>query len=51
MEVTEDANGSWVIDDGRRIAGPFDTNAAAWSWIDRHDGTVTTAPPISQNPN
>jgi hypothetical protein len=23
-------------DDGRRIAGPFESNAAAWRWIDRH---------------
>jgi hypothetical protein len=35
MEVIE-LDKHWVAD-GNRRAGPFATNAAAWSWIDRHD--------------
>jgi hypothetical protein len=33
----EQSSDGWIVADatGKR-AGPFDTNAAAWSWIDRH---------------
>lgn len=36
--ATEDAKGRWVVMDGdRHLAGPFDTNADAWRWIDSQD--------------
>ena len=34
MSVTE--NNAVAADDGRILAGPFQTNAAAWRWIDLH---------------
>jgi hypothetical protein len=34
MIVTE--NNAVAADDGRILAGPFPTNAAAWRWIDLH---------------
>jgi hypothetical protein len=36
MEVVETDGKIWVANDQRRV-GPFDTNAAAWSWIDKHN--------------
>ena len=39
MQVKEIGRESWVVrDDGTILAGPFSTNAAAWAWVDRHDG-------------
>jgi hypothetical protein len=33
----EEADGAWhVTEAGARVAGPFASNAEAWSWIDRH---------------
>ena len=42
-QITADKiNGEWhvidVDDGGSIIAGPFSDNAAAWRWIDRHQG-------------
>lgn len=38
MSVDQDANGTWwVVDGKKKLAGPFDTNAAAFKWLDRHD--------------
>jgi hypothetical protein len=34
--VIEQDGGYWVTENGWRIVGPFESNAAAWSWIDRH---------------
>jgi hypothetical protein len=44
MQVQETSGEFWAVKpDGSYIAGPFPTNAAAWSWVDRHsegdDGT------------
>lgn len=38
MFVVEDADGRFAVEqDGRRLASGFETNAAAWKWIDRRD--------------
>jgi hypothetical protein len=34
--VSEADSGWFVSSGGKHVAGPFDTNAAAWDWIDRH---------------
>jgi hypothetical protein len=40
MTVISDPTGRWVvIDRNIIIAGPFDTNAQAWRWLDRHTGS------------
>lgn len=44
----KEINGLWWIDyrDSRgelRHVGPFDTNAAAWRWIERHEGEPVSA--------
>jgi hypothetical protein len=32
-------DGGWVVvEDKHVLAGPFETHAEAWRWIDRHDG-------------
>ena len=37
MTVTQ-IDGQWFVTaDDSRIAGPFTSNAGAWSWIDRRD--------------
>lgn len=36
MSVIEQDGGYWVTENGWRIVGPFQTNAAAWLWVDRH---------------
>ena len=36
MAVIQSENGWIVADDTGKRAGPFTTNAQAWSWIDRH---------------
>jgi len=39
MKAVELVSGKWVVmADDRVVAGPFRDNAAAWSWIDRHNG-------------
>jgi hypothetical protein len=39
MTVTRREDGKWaVMKDGAEVAGPFEEMAAAWRWIDRHDG-------------
>jgi hypothetical protein len=35
MEVIE-SDAKFYVANGQRKVGPFDTNAAAWSWLDRH---------------
>jgi hypothetical protein len=35
MEVIH-TDGKIYVANGQRRVGPFDTNAAAWLWIDRH---------------
>jgi hypothetical protein len=35
MSVIDQDGSYWVTENGWRIVGPFETNAAAWSWIDR----------------
>lgn len=38
MRVAEQGDGWSVVDDhGDVLAGPFETNASAWRWIDRND--------------
>lgn len=38
MSVEQDADGAWwVVDGKKKLAGPFDTNAAAFKWVDRND--------------
>ena len=33
----EEGHGAWHVTEARaRVAGPFASNAEAWSWIDRH---------------
>jgi hypothetical protein len=34
--VTERDGSFYVVDSDTVIAGPFTTNAEAWTWIDRH---------------
>jgi hypothetical protein len=36
MEVIE-IDAKFYVANGQRRAGPFDTNAQAWSWFDRHN--------------
>jgi hypothetical protein len=36
MSVMEQDGGYRVTENGWHIVGPFETNVAAWSWIDRH---------------
>jgi hypothetical protein len=36
MQVRETGGEFWVVGNGSHIAGPFETNAAAWAWIDRN---------------
>ncbi|MCA0342869.1 MAG: hypothetical protein LCH99_24465 [Proteobacteria bacterium] len=32
-------DGKWFVESrAQEVAGPFDTNAEAWRWIDRHQG-------------
>jgi hypothetical protein len=32
-------DGAWCVFEGTRtLAGPFETNAEAWRWFDRHEG-------------
>jgi hypothetical protein len=38
LTVTQDAAGRWLVTDGRRVLGPFASNAAAWRFVDRHEG-------------
>lgn len=39
MTVIRTADSEWlVVDDGRTVAGPFETSAEAWRWIDRYEG-------------
>jgi hypothetical protein len=38
MQVIETASGYAVTNNDSIIAGPFATHAAAWRWIDRHEG-------------
>jgi hypothetical protein len=35
MNVTERNGEYWVVD-GDRETGPFQTNVAAWSWVDKN---------------
>jgi hypothetical protein len=35
MEVIE-IDAKFYVANGQRRVGPFDTNAQAWSWFDRH---------------
>jgi len=45
--LVEQLDGAWwVTKDGLPFTGPFDNNAAAWRWLDRHDGS-----PISRSEN
>jgi hypothetical protein len=38
VTVKQQDSGAWIVAEptGTIIAGPFATNAAAWSWLDRH---------------
>lgn len=36
LHVAATADGHWVIDHAKPIAGPFASNATAWHWIDKH---------------
>jgi hypothetical protein len=38
IAIVEDAGAWFVTRDGKRIAGPFSTNSAAWRWLDRYQG-------------
>lgn len=45
MTVTRTDDGRWqVVDRGAMLAGPFETMAEAWRWIDRSSGS-----PISKS--
>ena len=47
MNVKQTGPGAFVIvdDQGTIVEGPFETNAAAWTAIDRLDGGSANAPP------
>jgi hypothetical protein len=49
MTVEQTDNG-WVVVTGKRvIAGPFESNALAWRWLDRHDGEpISRSEKVSQ---
>jgi hypothetical protein len=37
--TVEQRGNAWVVTDGHDlVAGPFETNALAWRWIDRQTG-------------
>jgi hypothetical protein len=38
LTVTQDGNGWDVLDPNGIVLASFPTNAAAWRWIDRHEG-------------
>jgi hypothetical protein len=38
MTIVQHAAAWFVEADGKRIAGPFPTNSAAWRWLDRYQG-------------
>lgn len=39
MTATKTADGKWAVMNGSDLlAGPFETSAEAWRWIDRHEG-------------
>jgi hypothetical protein len=42
MFVDQSPDGWIVADDTGKRAGPFTTNAAAWRWLERHNGEPTT---------
>jgi hypothetical protein len=50
MSVIDQDGSYWVTENGWRIIGPFETNAAAWLWIDRHgdEGRDATARQASE---
>lgn len=40
MKTIRTSNGEWaVVSNDMVVAGPFDTNAEAWRWIDRQEGS------------
>jgi hypothetical protein len=44
MTVDHDDRGWWVLNGNHSVAGPFQTNAAAWHWLERHnDEPITPA--------
>lgn len=39
MTVIRTPDGRWTVVSGPEVlAGPFDTSAQAWRWLDRHEG-------------
>lgn len=39
MTAIRTADGKWAVaNGGNLLAGPFETSAEAWRWIDRHTG-------------
>ena len=41
MSVIQTPNGWCVFNDGKMVAGPFETNSQAWQWIDARDVNAT----------
>jgi hypothetical protein len=39
MKVVAGTDGAWCVFEGAHtLAGPFESNAEAWRWLDRHEG-------------
>jgi hypothetical protein len=43
VTAVQDPDGRWIVVAGKRLlAGPFDSSAGAWRWIERQSGEAVS---------